>query len=54
MHQELLIQVQKEKKYQKFEYKYDEETFSIIKKKWAKYIRQWEQEKSAILEIEYS
>ncbi len=54
VHQQLLIQAQKEKKYQKFEYKYDEETFSIIKKKWAKYIHQWEQEKSAILEIEYS
>ncbi len=53
MEERLLMKLQKEKRYSKFEYLYEDETFKKIEKRWAKYIHQWEEEKLALLEKEY-
>lgn len=42
-----------EKKYQKYKYEYDEQVFRIIKRRWAKYIHQWESNTPDILVHEY-
>jgi len=37
----LMQKLEEEKKYQKFEYIYDEEVFKKIEKRWLKYINEW-------------
>jgi len=38
---QLMQKLEEEKKYQKFEYIYDEEVFKKIEKRWLKYINEW-------------
>lgn len=51
---QLMQKLEEEKKYQKFEYIYDEEVFKKIEKRWLKYINEWDKTSTEIFTNDYA